>query len=85
MSHQEVSIETLVEAGASFVEIVECMRKENHHLRPIDVLTQFQERLGIHFTKTREILEFYDSQMEPIGDVCDINERGKEILNSRRK
>jgi hypothetical protein len=46
-------------------------------------LRVLQERLGIPFTKSREILEFYNPDMSPAAGSEIINERGEAILASR--
>jgi hypothetical protein len=74
------SLESLVDGGAPFADVVEYLSREFAPLRPIDLLRVLQEQLGIPFTKSREILEFYNPDMSPAVGAEIINERGEAIL-----
>ena len=77
------SLESLVDGGASFTDVVDYLSRDLAPLRPIDLLRVLQEQLGIPFTKSREILEFYNPDMSPTVDAEIINKRGETILALR--
>ena len=77
-------LRNLVAEGVTFMEVLDRVRKRSSGpLTAIEFMKVLQEELGIYFTETREMYEYFDSDLCPTVDVHLINERGRLLLERR--
>ncbi|MFD6425432.1 hypothetical protein [Streptomyces sp. NPDC060198] len=83
----EGELRNLVSGGATFLEVVAHISSsvKPEKLTPLKLMWVIQEGLGISFTETRNVLEFFDSELRPIVDEALIDERGDRLLEQYRK
>lgn len=86
-SEESVGLKEFVEGGASFSEVVAYLSSHStsRTMTPLTFLRTLQEELGIPFVEARSLLEYFDPQMRPIADIDVIDERGRELLQRRRR
>ncbi|MFD7905154.1 hypothetical protein ACFV4F_14445 [Kitasatospora sp. NPDC059722] len=81
MSAEKHELEELVAGGAPFMDVLEFVRTSlPDELTPVRFLLAVQDELGISFTETRTVLEFFDPQLQPLVDLKEIDGRWNEIV-----
>ena len=71
----------VVVSGATFMDVLEHLKSCGPEpLAVIGFMRVLQERLGIRFTETRDMYEYFDADWRPTVDVDLINERGRLLL-----
>jgi len=83
VSSKESELRALVIKKTPFLEVLEYMKgRVEGRLGPVHFLGILQEEVGISFTKTREILEYFDRDMNSIAEPDVINDRWNVILEN---
>lgn len=81
MPGEESELRAMVVAGTPFLDLLEHLkRRAGGKLPPGRFLLALQEEAGIPFTKSRDILEYFDPEMNPIAEHEVINERWRLLL-----
>ncbi|RSM47645.1 hypothetical protein DMA12_08355 [Amycolatopsis balhimycina DSM 5908] len=83
MPSEESELHAMVVAGIPFLDLLEHLkRRAEGKLSPGRFLLILQEEAGISFTETRDILEYFNPDMNPIAEPEMINERWRVLLAS---
>jgi hypothetical protein len=83
MPSEESELRAMVVAGTPLLDLLEHLkRRAGGRLSPGRFLLILQEEAGISFTKTRDILEYFNPDMNPIAEREVINERWRVLLAS---
>ncbi|WP_159062006.1 hypothetical protein [Streptomyces sp. WM6368] len=70
-----------VAQGATVTDIVKILEERfPEGLRPMQFLWILQEELGIPFTESRRVLEYFDPEMKPTASAEVIDDLGRSIL-----
>lgn len=74
-------IRSMVLMGATFMDVVEALRRDNSFvLTPLNLIRALKEALNIPMVDIREMFEMFDADLYPIVSVAEINERGESLF-----
>lgn len=81
MPSDESELRAMVVAGTPFLDLLGNLKsRAGGRLSPGRFLLILQEEAGISFTKTREILEYFNPDMDPIAEREVIEKRWQGLL-----
>ncbi|WP_153535336.1 hypothetical protein [Actinomadura macrotermitis] len=79
--NQIVGLREMVERGMGLPEILADLgAREDFRLSSVSFLQQVQLELGIPFTRTRHLYEFFDPDFRPLADWSELEQRWHDLL-----